>query len=257
MSSAPLSYLNLAQRLGLNADQFRKIIYQALCDARFAIPCIVQSFDPVKQTITALPAICDKMNVPTNGVPVATDVPVMQPFTDLPICIPRAGNVAITLPVQAGDECLVIFSDMCINSWWQNGGANNAQEFKRRHDLSDGIAILGPWSQPNVLQNYNTQAVEMRTEDGTVKLALGPNGIAITCPNEQITINAANAEIIVQAETIQLIATNPVEIVGSMSITGSLTVGNGITSTTIDGKTFLSHTHTGVSTGSSNSGPVT
>jgi hypothetical protein len=48
--------------------------------------------------------------------------------------------------------------------------------------LSDGFAILGPRSQPNVIPNYSTTASEWRNIENTVKLALSSSGIAITSP---------------------------------------------------------------------------
>ena len=96
------------------------------------------------------------------------DVPIL---VDVPIIMPRAGNFILTLPVTAGDECLVMFGDMCIDAWFSNGGIQNQIE-KRRHDLSDGFAILGAWSQPNKITNYSTTSAQLRTENGASYIEL-------------------------------------------------------------------------------------
>jgi hypothetical protein len=165
--------------MGLNADQFR-MLKQLLYALRTAMPCIVQSFDSATQTVTVLPAVMEKMYTNQGGFQAATDIPWDKPFGKIPVVFPKAGGLALTMPVQAGDECLVVFADMCIDQWWQAGGANNVQIEKRRHDLSDGFAIMGVWSQPNLISDYNTSAAELRTLDGSVKLALSDSGVAIT-----------------------------------------------------------------------------
>ena len=77
----------------------------------------------------------------------------------------------------AGDEVLVVFGDMGIDAWWQSGGVQNQDEM-RRHDLSDGFAVFGCWSQPNkpVLP---TQGVRLQTEDGTTNITLTGGSVAI------------------------------------------------------------------------------
>lgn len=48
----------------------------------------------------------------------------------------------MTFPIKKDDECLVIFSDLSIDNWWESGNVQNPVE-QRRHDLSDGMAIFG------------------------------------------------------------------------------------------------------------------
>lgn len=69
-------------------------------------------------------------------------------LVDVPVVMPRAGGYSLVFVPKVGDECLVVFADMCIDAWWQSGGVQ-PQADKRRHDLSDGFAIMGCWSQVN------------------------------------------------------------------------------------------------------------
>lgn len=148
---------------------------KAKIDVRVAMPGIVQSFDATEQTVTVQPAIREKVR-DQHGNIVDVALPILL---DVPIVMPRAGGYALTLPVQVGDECLVILGDTCLNAWWAQGGVQNQEEL-RRHDLSDAIAILGPWSQPRVLSGYNTSAAELRTEDGATKITLETGAVTIT-----------------------------------------------------------------------------
>src|SRR5665213_1246039 len=155
--------LSIAERLNPSIARFLKtkaVISKAI---RVAIPGIVQSFDSVHQTVTVQAAI--KEYVRNNGVLTADPIALL---TDVPIQLPRGGGCTLTLPIQAGDECLLVMSDVCLDSWWQSGGTNNSPMSARRHRLSDAIAIFGIWSQPRVLSDYSTTSAQFRRDDGTV-----------------------------------------------------------------------------------------
>jgi hypothetical protein len=150
----------------------KKLSSRIASDIRVAIPAIVQSFDPITQTITAKVAIRERY-INEDLVVSNIEIPIL---TDVPIVIPRAGGYALTFPIQSGDECLIIFADMCIDAWYSNSGVQNQIE-SRRHDLSDAFAILGTWSQPRCLQNYSTDSAELRSLNGTAKIKLKGNVI--------------------------------------------------------------------------------
>ena len=87
------------------------------------------------------------------------DIPVLL---DVPIVIPRAGGYCLTMPIKQGDECLVVFGDMCIDGWWHMA----AYKIKlKREDMiyqTDGFAILGTWSQPRVIKDYSTDSASKK-----------------------------------------------------------------------------------------------
>ncbi len=139
---------------------------------RVAMPGIIQSFDPTTQTVTVQPAINEKIR---NSDLSVSDVSFPL-LLDVPLVIPKAGGYVLTLPIQQGDECLVVFADMCIDAWWSNGGIQNQIE-KRRHDLSDAFAMLGVWSQPNIIPNYSTNSAQLRSITGTACISVSGNEI--------------------------------------------------------------------------------
>jgi len=129
---------------------------------RVSLPGIIREFDPLTQTATVEIAIREHVRQ-ANLEYVWTNIP---PLLDVPVVFPRGGGYVLTFPIQPGDECLVVFADMCIDAWFSNGGVQNQIE-KRRHDLSDGIAIPGLWSQPRVIQNFSMSSVQLRNESGS------------------------------------------------------------------------------------------
>lgn len=150
---------------------------------RVAIPGIIISFDAVTQTVKVQPAIREII-YDGIGTPNHIDLPELL---DVPIIMPHAGDYAITLPITEGDECLVIYADMCIDGWWQSGDVQNQVEL-RRHDLSDGFAILGPWSQTKRLANYDANKLHLYNIKTGTGIEVGSQGIKVT-GNVEITGN--------------------------------------------------------------------
>ena len=183
-----------------------------------SIPCIVQSFNPVEQTITCQPAI-QAIKYGADGKGVDVNLPLL---VDVPVQYPRGGGVVITFPIKKGDECIVVFAARCIDSWWAYGKVQ-PQFTQRMQDLSDGMAIVGISSIPNVVGNISLNSVQIRTLAGTSFIELTEAGaVNITCSKLTVTGN--------------------IEATGTIKSNGKV----------IDN----SHTHTGVQTGTGTSGVV-
>ncbi|HCO5811650.1 TPA: hypothetical protein OBN97_002496 [Escherichia coli] len=145
---------------------------------RVAMPGIIQSFDPGDDdrppTCVVQPAI-RYIERDNDGNKSTKDYPLL---VDVPVVFPRGGGCTLTFPVKAGDECLVIFADRCIDFWWQSGGIQDPVD-ERMHDLSDAFCIVGPQSQAKKIGGISTSAVELRSDDGETKLSLNPTSGAI------------------------------------------------------------------------------
>jgi hypothetical protein len=160
---------------------------------------------------------------------------------DVPVFILGAGLWYFTFPIQKGDECWLLFSDTEIDNWLLNGtpGPNTpvTPNTKRRHNMSDAMAIFGVPSKPNSPPSYSVNSAQIRNKKGTVVIDLKDEAITITAPS--VIVNAATVTVNGRA---------------SVKInSGSVTIGK---NTTIDGKLFKAHTHSGVTTGGGVSGPV-
>lgn len=183
--------LSVQERLGLQSEPIEGSAWQWACALRSATPGIVKSFDAVKQTcvvqiatqeLVLLPPPATSQNTSpgsTQNIPTSVSI---QPLQDVPIIMMRVPGWSITLPITEGTECLLIFADNCIDGWWQNSGVN-AQYDRRRHDLSDALAVFGPWSQPNVLSDYSTDSLQIRSDDLSVLIDLADGQITLSSPS--------------------------------------------------------------------------
>lgn len=166
---------------------------------------------------------------------------------DCPILWQGGGGMTLTFPIQAGNECLIVFSSRCIDAWWQQGfipgqagvPVTGKQAMDppdlRMHNLSDGFILVGVRSLPESF-TPDPANVSLQTDDGSFFWKMNPTtkAISATAPGginfNGVTIDSSGN------------LTSPATITGTTDVVGG-------------GKHLKSHIHSGVSTGSNDSGP--
>lgn len=93
-------------------------------------------------------------------------------------------NPFCTFPLTQGMECVVLFSDREIESWFINGDTN-PRGYERMHDMTDAVAIVGIRSLPKMIEIL---ADCLNLFYGSSNIALSENLINITAQ----TVQAAN-----------------------------------------------------------------
>jgi len=235
--------MNREERLNDPEESLRLALESQQAQIWTALPGIVSGVDLDKQTVSVQPSVQGSVsdaqgNVSNVNLPVLVDVPIVWP---------RAGGFALTFPIKAGDEVLVVFSSRCIDSWWQSGGVGVAAE-ARMHDLSDGFAVLAPTSQSKKLSNVSSSNVQLRDEAGTTYVEIAPGG--------KIKLLGATS-IDLEAPTVNLKATN-INIEGTTTQTGAMNMTGQVTQTggmSIGGITFGTHKHPDAQ-GGNTGGPI-
>lgn len=208
------------------------------------MPGIIQSFNASAVTATVQIAIKGIVHTP-DGKAQFVNMPLL---VDVPVHFPRGGNCTLTFPVAKNDECLVVFAARCIDGWYQSGGIQPPME-PRIHDLSDGFAFVGFFSQATKISGISTSTAQLRSNDGSTYVevdpagkivnCVAPGGMKLTTPTVTIT-----GTIAVQNTGG---ATTACAITGNTQFTGQVSAnGHRIDDT---------HEHSGVTTGTGNSGP--
>lgn len=174
-----------------------------------ALPGLIESIDLSNQTVSVQPTIQgQKIKVAKDGT--ITYTPVTLPLLiKVPLFFPRGGDYAITFPVKVGDECLVIFAERCIDSWWESGKVGPQIEF-RMHDLSDGFAIVGFSSVPHVVPDIDPDKLQIRKLDASTVIELSESGVQIDTDQDLIANVSGDATI--NADNIDLTATNNLDL---------------------------------------------
>lgn len=225
-----------------------------------ALPGIVTGFDPAAMTVSVQPAVQGSVR-DESGKSNSVQMPLL---VDVPVVFVCGGGFSLTYPVKAGDEALVVFSSRCIDGWWQ-GGESTPPPSGRMHDLSDGMAIIGPRSQAKKLDPpVDTENVQLRTDDGKATLTMKPDyTIETKNPQASVTLTPAgiaeikgNAEIKLSAPLITIEGnlnwTGAAGGAGKYAIKGKLDLDGSLTSTgdqVAEGKSTAHHTHPGDSGG--------
>lgn len=152
-------------------QQFMQAIMDGVSEKmRVALPGTILSFDPDTVTCTVQPAIKGYESDAT-GTQKSVSISVL---VDVPVIFPRGGGCSLTFPVKAGDECLLIFADRCIDFWWQSGGEQEPVS-QRTHHLADAFAIVGPQSQAKKISGISASATQLRSDDGSTFFELDPS----------------------------------------------------------------------------------
>lgn len=223
-----------AQRVPSQDSVHAAQIEARLKNVHTCLPGIIVSYDAAKQTAQVQPAI---QRIFTERGPINLPVCV-----DVPVLFPAGGNFVLTFPIQANDECLLWFSERCIDLWFTYGSTQPPFEY-RLHDLSDGFAFVGISSLPRSIPSAQTTSAELRARNRSTRVTITDGG---------------NVEIVNAAGSITLLANGNVNVVApTVAITGNLTVSGTIVATgnvTGAGKSLATHVHSGVTAGAANTG---
>jgi hypothetical protein len=109
-----------------------------------AFPAVVKSYDAETRRAEVQPSLKRKMS---NGefmdLPIIVDVPVLYFGT---------AKAGIHIPLEEGDEVLIVCSERCLDSWKDAGGDSIEDADTRRFSFPDAICIPGLQAQtfPNI-----------------------------------------------------------------------------------------------------------
>lgn len=142
----------MTQRLGKVslAEVIRRAIEARLAEVRVSMPGTIESFDTATQLASVRPDL-KELRFDENDAEVVEPLPVIS---DVPVQFPRAGGFSLTVPVQKGDSCLLVFSDRSLDKWLDSGGQVDPVD-ARRHHLSDAVAIVGVSSKANPIPSFD------------------------------------------------------------------------------------------------------
>ena len=123
----------------------------------------IVSFDPNTQTAE----VQIKMTYLING-----EIREYPLLIDCPCIILAGGDGALTMPISAGDSCLVLFNDRDMDNWY-SGGQTMPPRTDRMHDFADAIALVGLRNKQNKISGYLANGVELKHGKSTIKLRDG------------------------------------------------------------------------------------
>lgn len=135
-------------------------------------------------------------------------------ISGVPVSFICGANFSIQVPIEEGDDCIVLFCDGDLDNWVEGNGYVPAFS-QDRHGLNGAVALLGIKNILTKVDNYITSGVRIKYKNSEIEL--NDSGITI---NGNVTVNGT--------------------IKSSGEITGTGTLGE---------IKLTEHTHGGVTTG--------
>jgi hypothetical protein len=151
----------------------------------------IQSFDGEKKTCTVTinyqKTFIERQE---NG----TYEPKPRPYpilSDVPVFVLSGGSGKLSMPINKGDQCLIIFNDRDIDRWY-DGQTNSELATSRLHSLSDGIALVGVFNKTVLDSSYDSTRVILKHGQAEV----GISETKIRVKNDLTTLNTLLASLI-------------------------------------------------------------
>lgn len=184
------------------------------------------------------------------------DMPVIA---GVPVVFPRSGGASLTMPVNRGDGVLLVFADRSIDRWLAQGGEVTPDD-RRKHDISDCIAVPGLYAFSETSPQDNNDDVLLQYDGSEVRLQPGGNTVVdaattVTVNSGAVTVNADTVEVTAP----QSIFNGNVLVNGSLTWTGTATGADGGAAqfgsdVVANGISLTTHIHGGVETGGGSTG---
>lgn len=168
------------------ADVLRLYVAKMLGQAHVAMPGRVQSFDPDRNTVDVVPEM-DRATETADGETIRERLPVLP---SVPVAWPRSGSWALTFPLPAGSEVLLVVTDRALGEWRRNGSLDPRQ--LGTHRLDGAVAIPGVSTLANAIPSAKIPSNGLRlgwigNGDGP-SLTLLPDGAILTHSGSGIQI---------------------------------------------------------------------
>lgn len=155
----------------------------------------IETFDPATQMATVKLACNDIISTSNNNFRAVEGWVLI----DVPVEFPRSATHCITLPVAAGDDCIVEFFDKGISHW--------LYEDRRKYDVKDGCpepaalrkfnrndavcrVSIGNLAKP--ISGFNSTALQIRSLDGAQHITLDAEG-GISIVAATVSVQASGA----------------------------------------------------------------
>jgi hypothetical protein len=112
----------------------------------------------------------------------------------IPVGLFKAGGFVLTLPVSAGDEGIILFSDRSLSLWKETGKKAPPRETEF-HGLSGAVFVPFPTSKPGAIQGFDGSGLYAGMEDKSAYLRVGKAGDVKVFAGTKITFDSPLTEI--------------------------------------------------------------
>lgn len=149
-------------RADISFPEFLRLVLDSrIADVHVALPGVVKSYSPEKQTADVQPQIKRHLLV-EDGTTTVEDLPILP---GIRVGTLRGGGYFVHVPVQVGDHVLVIFAERDLGEW-RRLGSNVDPADQRTHSLAGAYALPAIWPDTDLIPNLDGSALEIGSESG-------------------------------------------------------------------------------------------
>lgn len=132
-------------------DVLKRIKDKISSNVRVCIPGVISKYDHKTQKAEVKIDIQELFEDDTS-----LESPVIP---GVPVIMPCSGGAFFSMPVKPGDFCLLVVCDRDISNWLL-GASNQKPNSKRKHNITDSVAIMGlrPFTKTSNIPN-NTDVI--------------------------------------------------------------------------------------------------
>ena len=185
------------------SEPLRAAVESVMSELHVCLPGRIERYDHIEQRAEVKPLLRRSYRDGDES-----DMPVIA---DVPVIWPRAGGASLTMPVKQGDGVLLVFADRSIDRWLVQGGEVTPDD-RRKHDLSDCVAIPGLYSFVDESPQDNNEDVLLQYEGSSVRLTGDGNIETETDGDHSVSISGAH--------TMDVEGDHSVSISGAHTVTG-------------------------------------
>lgn len=144
-------------------DSINTAVKRFLLDLNVCLPGKVTAYDRETQFADVEIQLYQKANSgKLEPYPVIPNVPVKWPRA-------MGGSAFIHLPLQAGDDVLLVFAQRSIDNWKTQGGMSDPDD-PRLHHLTDAYALVGGSALPDAFSPATDNAIEIVNDEASVQI---------------------------------------------------------------------------------------
>ena len=189
----------------LSPDSQQRVLFdRMMLGICTAIPGSIIAFDSSTCLATVRPSIQMKMVAPTDNGTLSVTYLDLPDIECVPVCLPHSvsGGLFITVPIKAGDDCLLVFSQRDISNFVQFGsnkpppsGGDPKTSAVRHHDMTDAICIPGLFNIPRRILGWSDSAIEIRSFHNDNKVKVSNDGIEVFSVNSLVSVTSESTKI--------------------------------------------------------------
>lgn len=137
----------------------------------------IQSFTPADCTATVTvnyTRVFVQMDSVGNQSNTSKPYPLLM---QVPCVVLSGGAAGLTLPIQAGDSCVVLFNDRDFSNWFASGNAGAPPASLDHHGIGNGIALVGVRAATNPIVGYDMTRAKLY--NGTTEVGVSSSKVRI------------------------------------------------------------------------------